>query len=26
MREFTARIFQHEIDYLNGILYMDYLP
>ena len=26
VREFTARIFQHEIDHLNGILYTDYLP
>ena len=25
VREFTARIFQHEIDHLNGILYTDYL-
>lgn len=24
--EFTARIFQHEIDHLDGILYTDYLP
>ena len=26
VREFIARIFQHEIDHLNGILYTDYLP
>ena len=22
---FTARVFQHEIDHLNGVLYIDYL-
>lgn len=24
VNEFTARIFQHEIDHLNGVLYIDY--
>lgn len=26
VKEYTARIFQHEIDHLKGILYTDYLP
>ena len=26
VKEYTARIFQHEIDHLKGVLYTDYLP
>jgi peptide deformylase len=25
VEDFTAVIFQHEIDHLNGVLYVDYL-